>query len=410
MSKKRILIIAGCVVVAFAVFGALKQLHGSQDISTIKTAEVRRANIENVVSSTGTLSAIGTVEVGAQISGTLDEVFVDYNDKVEEGQLLAVLDTDLLAASVNDAEAGVMKAQAQLAEAQAQLTRNQTLHELGYLSEAEFIPIETSVDAAEAGLKSAEATLARALTNLGYAEIRSPIAGTVIERSIEPGQTIAASLQTPTLFLIAEDLTKMEIEADVDESDIGQIDEGQPVRFTVEAYPDQTFEGTVRQIRLNPKTIQNVVHYTVVLNASNEAYMLLPGMTATVDFITCQKSDVLVVPNSAVNLLPPEEVLQKPEIESERGAATTSRDRAAHYRLPEGVARVFYLDEEGLPHPALFEMGETDGVVTEVADSRTLQEGMLVITGFGEGGESGKHSTVSMRPGLGGPPMHSPGM
>jgi HlyD family secretion protein len=410
MSRKRILIIAGCVVIAFAVLGALKQLHGSQDDSIIETAEVRWGNIENVVSSTGTLSAIGTVEIGAQISGTLDEVFADYNDRVEEGQLLAVLDTDLLAASVHDAEAGVMKAAAQLAEAEAEHTRNQALYELGHISEAEFITIETGVDAAQAGLKSAEAVLERALTNLGYAEIRSPITGTVIERSIEPGQTIAASLQTPTLFLIAEDLTKMEIEADVDESDIGQIDEGQPVRFTVEAYPDQSFEGEVRQIRLNPKSIQNVVHYTVVVDASNEAYMLLPGMTATVDFITCQKSDVLVVPNSAINLKPPEGALQKPEIEFERGAATTSRDTAADYHLPEGVARVFYLDDEGLPRPALFEMGETDGVVTEVADSRTLQDGISVITGFGDSSESSKGSMISIRPGAGGPPIHGPGM
>ena len=223
-------------------------------------AEVRRGTLETTVSSTGTLAAVETVEVGTQVSGTIAKIHVDYNDRVGKGQVLAVLDQALFTAQVREAEANVAKAKATLVQAEDEFQRNQPLFDKGFLSAREFLPVRIGVDTAKAGLAAAEASLARARTNLAYTVIRSPIDGTVIKRSVEAGQTVAASLNTPTLFLIARDLKQMQIEADIDESDIGQIQVGQTVRFTVQSYPGRTFTGQVSQIRLQPRTISNVVN------------------------------------------------------------------------------------------------------------------------------------------------------
>ena len=221
-----------------------------------KFAEIARGDIENVVSGTGTLNPVGTVEVGTQVSGTIDHLYADFNDHVTVGQLLAVLDTSALAASVREGEANVARTRAQWTTWRWTNTTATSLAEKGYLSEREMRSLATQVETARASLQSAEATLLRLQTNFNHAEIRAPIDGTVIQRSVEAGQTVAASLQTPTIFIIAEDMAQMEILALVDESDIGLIREGQDVRFTVQAYPDEEFSGTVRQIRLKPETIQ----------------------------------------------------------------------------------------------------------------------------------------------------------
>jgi HlyD family secretion protein len=400
MARKRIGITIALVVAAVATLLIVKALSGHGEAPTFTTAAVERGNLELLVSTTGTLDAVGTVEVGSQASGTIEKVFVDYNDSVRENQILAVLETDLLEASVKDAEANLLKARAQLKQAEADYKRNLNLHEKGYLSVAEFIAIETSVEYARAGIASAEASLERAETNLEHAEIRSPIDGTVIERAIEPGQTIAASLQSPRLFLIAEDLTRMEIEADVDESDIGMIEVGQQVRFTVEAHPDETFSGKVRQIQLNPQTIQNVVHYTVVVDSPNQEYLLLPGMTATVDFVVFCAEDVLLLPNSALNLRPP-------GIPDEAEVTWTPDSM-----LPEGASMVLSLDDDGNPVPVVVRTGETNGVVTEVSAARGLGEGTVIITGITEGdGESAYQAKkFPFGPPRGGRGMHPPGM
>jgi HlyD family secretion protein len=402
MTRRRLLIIVVLVVAVLATLVLARVISRRGERPTFITGEVQRGDLEQMVSTTGTLSAVGTVEVGSQVSGTIEQVMVDYNDRVERAQVLAVLDTDLFEASVRDAEAGLSKARAQLRQARADYERSIDLYEKGYLSDAEFLGVETSVESAGAAVTSAEASLERAETNLNYAGIRSPIDGTVIERAIEPGQTIAASLQSPRLFLIAEDLTRMEIEADVDETDIGRIQVGQEVRFTVEAYPDRVFEGTARQVQLNPQTIQNVVHYNVVVDAPNEDYLLLPGMTATVDFIIYRSEDALLVPNSALDLGP------------EEFSGRAVEDNVVS-PLPQDAVLVLCMNEEGRPEPVMIRTGETDGIVTEVVEGRGLTQGSRVVTGIsggdGEGRErAGKFPFSPPAGGRGGRVMRGPGM
>jgi len=303
--KKKKLIIGIIAIVAVVTFFVLL-LKDSESESQFSFVEIERGNIENIVSSTGTLNPVRTVEVGTQVSGIINELFVDFNDNVKKGQVLAILDTIKLAVAIREAKSGLIRAEAQYDQSIYNYNRNKDLFEQHLVSELDFKTSETEKRTAYASLVTSKIALERAETNMKYAVVKSPIDGKVIHRSVEPGQTVAASFQTPTLFLIAEDLSKMEIHADVDESDIGQIKEGQEVRFTVQAYPDKTFNGTVRQIWLQPTTIQNVVNYTVVVDAANDEGFLLPGMTATGDFIVAQVQDVLLVPNTALRFQPTE--------------------------------------------------------------------------------------------------------
>jgi HlyD family secretion protein len=299
-----------------------------------------------------------------------------------------------------------------------------------------------------ASSQSAEAALKRAMRNLEYTTISSPITGTVIQRNVDAGQTIQASFQAPTLFIIATDMKSMQIEVNVDESDIGLIKEGQRVEFTVQAYPDDKFSGKVRQVRLQPSTIQNVVNYTVVVDASNESGKLLPGMTATVDFVTSEMKGVLLVPNSAVQFKPDQKVLDKAmKAFRERMAARRSEEeggargdtaavsgtgrqagRSSARRggrpgssgfsrgMPESGAsrdgsapsRVFYKDENGEPAIAFFMPGATDGRNTEVKESRVLAEGMQVITGATKAEKTAKNSVTPF--GMPTPPRGDRGM
>jgi len=328
-------------------------------------AAVTQGSLETIVSSTGTLAALETVEIGTQVSGTIARIEADYNDHVRKGQVLAVLDQALFSAQVREAEANVTKARATLAQAEDEYRRNRPLFEKGFLSAQEFLPVSTGVDTARAALAATEASLARAQTNLAYTVIRSPIDGTVIKRSVEAGQTVAASLNTPTLFLIARDLTSMQIEADVDESDIGQIRDGQAVRFTVQSYPEKTFHGKVSQIRLQPRTISNVVNYTVLIDAINDEGLLLPGMTATIDFVIKRVEKALLVPNAALRFQPPEGT----------GAALDGGVEN------EDSGRVFIVGAGGALQALAVNKGETDGDRTAVS-GEDLREGLEVVSGL----------------------------
>lgn len=429
MNKKKIIIIIGIIAVLFIGAFIIKPFSKSGNGAKFELEEIKRGNLENIVSCTGTLSAVSTVNVGSQVSGIVEKMLVDFNDNVKKGDLLAVLDKTMFNASVKDAEAGILRARAQYDQAQAELKRNQPLFEKGHLSESEFLVTKTNAETATASLRSAESTLKRAQTQLAYTEIRSPIDGTVIERAVDAGQTIAASFQAPKLFIIAEDLTKMQIDTNVDESDIGQIKEGQSVRFTVQAYMDETFTGKVRQIRLSPTTIQNVVNYTVVVDANNDKKLLLPGMTATVDFMVEESKDVLMAPNSALSFTPPQEMLQKIQAQmaakwqdrqkqGKEGDGAGSRDSNGgpgmmrpgggsgngmmNGKLPEHMGRVFYLDEKGNPAMAFLEKGITDGKMTEIKRSRQLTEGMKVIIAYSDANTTKR---TDNRPMMFGPPM-----
>ncbi len=394
--KKLLVIIIVVVLAAIAVwyFFGHKKANAENQFSFV---EVTRGDLENVVSCTGTLSAVGTVDIGTQVSGTIDSVFVDFNDTVKKGQLLAVLDTTMMASTVHDAEAGVMNASAQLELATVNYERDKTLYDRSLIAKDAFIQTQTSYKTAQASLQTAQASLARAQTNLNYAVIRSPIDGTVILRNVEPGQTVAASLSTPTLFIIAEDLAHMEIHAQVDESDIGQIKLGQTARFTVQAYTDQTFTGNVRQIWLQPTTVQNVVTYTVVVDAENRDNMLLPGMTATIDFIIEEKKDVLLIPNSALRFTPTAEMYAEMRANRSEGsgapADSTGRQRphfggqgqgpgagAPGSGMSGNSALVWYYDENGKLQASPIVKGSTDGVSTEIVRSRNIKEGMKIIS------------------------------
>lgn len=416
--KKRTWIIIGVVMVA-AVIGLLGAVRrDSNGAAQFEFVSVERGDLENIISSTGTLQAKGTVEVGTQVSGTIDKVYVDFNDEVKKNRVLAVLDTTLLAAAVREAEANLLKAQAQYDLSLTKFEDAQELYEKEFISELDFKTTKTDCETARAALLSAQANLERSQVNLRYAVIRSPINGTVINRSVEPGQTVAASFSTPTLFVIAEDLSQMEIHAYVDESDIGQIKEEQSVRFTVDAYPDETFDGTVREIRLQPETIQNVVNYTVVVDATNDKGLLLPGMTATVDFLVEQRQNVLLVPNTALRFQPTQEMLTELRENMQERTSTLPDsirqrqmqemksgwqqggfpDLGSGGELPEDVVMLWCLDEDNRLSMMPIRTGATDGKNTEIVEGRGIKEGMEFISSIGNQGESENTQQQTSRP------------
>lgn len=306
--RKTIIIIVSVLLVASA---AAYYLVGSpkSEARNYKFVKVERGNIESVVSSTGVLNPVVTVQVGSQVSGTIAKIFTDYNHKVRKGEMVALIDTTFLAASVRDAQSSLEKAQAQYSQAQRELNRVKIMVEKNLAAQTDLETAQYNQEIARATLRSAQAGLDRAKINLKYAKITAPIDGTVIARNVDVGQTVAASLSAPTLFLIANDLSKMQIIANVDESDIGQIKDGQKVTFTVQAYPDKTFQGIVQQVRLQPTTVQNVVNYSVVINVNNEDGLLLPGMTATIQFQISNAENVLKIANAALRFRPAPEMI-----------------------------------------------------------------------------------------------------
>ena len=418
---KKIAIIAAMIVVAIVVWQFAGR-SGPEQTGRFEFVEVERGDIENIVSSSGTLSAVGTVDVGTQVSGSIAKIFADYNETVRAGQVLAVLDTTMLSASVRDARAGVVRARSLHDQAVRDYDREQDLHENGLISDAQLSDTQTSVETARAGVLSAEASLDRSRANLRYAVIRSPIDGTVIMRNMEPGQTVAASFSTPTLFVIAEDLSEMEIHALVDESDIGVIREGQSVRFTVEAYMDEEFTGVVRQIWLQPQTLQNVVMYTVVVDARNDRGLLYPGMTATTDFLIDERHDVLMISNAALRLRATPGMFEemRETMEARTAELPDSLRQAMQERMgrrgggggghpggaggsgggpPGGMggmggmgagssddasAMLWYVDGEGRLSATRIVKGVTDGRMTEIVRGRDVEEGLQVIVSVTE--------------------------
>ncbi len=422
------------VVVVVIVVGAYFLIYGmpGKTETTYDFATVSKGNIETTVSATGTLSPVTTIDVGTQVSGTIDSVYVDFNDTVRAGQILAVLDTTLLSAAVMDAEANLDRTNAQLTQAKADYERNKALFDRGMISDAEYLPYQVALKTQQASLKSMDAALMRAKRNLQYAVIRSPINGIVISRNVEAGQTVAASLSTPTLFVIAENLSKMEILADVDESDIGQIEVGQPVRFTVATYTDKEFTGRVKQVRLQPQTISNVVTYTAVVEADNDEGYLLPGMTATLDFVTESRNDVLLIPSKALRFRPDAAQLaafqkrmeQEHEARAKEGApggpdstGAQSGERPSFGGAPGGFgggfagpggmsgrnhrggSAVWYLDSTGQLAMAPLRTGISDGTNTEVLRSRVLTDGMKIIVGESTG-SSASNGQTDLRRGM----------
>ncbi|MBQ8256015.1 MAG: efflux RND transporter periplasmic adaptor subunit [Alphaproteobacteria bacterium] len=263
------------------------------------TLNITRGDLRQVVTATGEIQPVNTVNVGSQVSGTIDNLYVDFNSKVKKGDVLLTIEPSVLQATVDESKASLDSAKSQRNFAKNEYERNKMLYDGGMIARADMEQSQTQYEQSEQSVKRAQSTYDRAVTNLGYATITSPVDGTVISRKVDVGQTVAASFQTPDLFEIAEDLTKMQIETSVSEADIGVIKEGQPVTFTVDAYPTEEFDGIVRQVRLAPTTTSNVVVYTVVIDVDNSDLRLMPGMTAFVTIIISERDNVWKTQNAA---------------------------------------------------------------------------------------------------------------
>ncbi|MBQ4491610.1 MAG: efflux RND transporter periplasmic adaptor subunit [Pyramidobacter sp.] len=347
-----------------------------------RTARVRRGSLRSTIQATGTLSAEETVDVGTQISGTIREIYVDYNDKVTEGQLIAVMDSRTQQADVDMARANVLSAKADLAKANAKLlkanrdlnrTRQLVKKDLIARSEldadvAEQATAKADLMAAQARVAQYEATLRKQEINLGYTKIYSPVDGVVVAKNVEKGQTVAASYQTPSIAEIARDLKQMQVEVNVDEADIGSVKVGQKAEFTVDAFTDTTFRGQVTQVRISPKSSNSVVSYTVIVKVNNDEEKLMPGMTANVSLIVTEKNDILLVPNAALRF--------RPNVNTEIQMGPRRRGGNVAAVETPGV----YVMMNKKPVKIEVEKGITDGTRTEILSG--VEEGTEVLVGF----------------------------
>ncbi len=302
--KKRIYLIAVVIIAAVILLLIIKPFGGKKAVYTFETVKVEKGKISNVVTATGTIEAVTSVDVGTQVSGIIDKVYVDFNDNVKQGQLLAVIDKKQLQAQLDQSVATLDQANAQLTYQEATFNRLKALYDKGLIAQADYDQALYNYQNAKATVKNATSAYERNRVNLNYAEIYSPISGVVLNRAIEEGQTVAASFNTPTLFTIVNDLTQMEVETSVDEADIGKVMQGQRVEFTVDAYPETKFEGSVSQVRLQPTTTNNVVTYAVILSAPNPDKKLMPGMTASATIFVEEKDSTLVLTGKAMRFMP----------------------------------------------------------------------------------------------------------
>lgn len=374
MSKRTWLWLAITTIIVLG--GGWYWLSSSENgIGTYRLAKVDRGDVAVVISATGTLNAVTTVQVGSQVSGTIAKLYADFNTQVKEGQLLAQLDPTFLQATVNEQKANVDRAMAQVHEADRNFSRTSDLFAKSLVSQADLDAATTSLEAAKAGLAQAQAALERSTVNLHYATIRAPISGVVISRNVDVGQTVAASLQAPTLFTIAQDLRKMKVEASVDEADIGNVRTGQQVTFRVDAFPEEVFSGVVSQIRLAPVITQNVVTYTVIIDVENRDLKLMPGMTATVSIEVAQRQNVLRLPVQATRFIPPADGETQEGSRSGAGGPGTMRRKPA-----EDEARIWVLND-GKPVAKFIKRGLANTRFVEIAES-DLKEGDEVIVGL----------------------------
>jgi HlyD family secretion protein len=373
MTKERAMLArrVGVIVTATGLLvGGGLWLHNraeARDRPAYRFVAVERGDLEVEVSATGALAAVRTVQVGTQVSGQLAEIHVDFNDRVRKGQLLARIDPTLARQAVADAQASLDRVTAEQVAAQQELQRNQLLVKEGLLAPSAFEPMETRLAVAKANVSSARVAVQRARQNLAYTEIRSPIDGVVVERNVDVGQTVAASLAAPQLFLIANDLRRMQIVVSVDESDIASIAEDQPVRFTVQARPRERFTGRVEQVRLQSTTLENIVSYGVVVSVDNPEMKLLPGMTARVEFQVDSATDVLKVANAALRF---------------RAEGTPAPSPAAGGRAGrERPASQVWTLQKGALKAVPVRAGLSDGVMTEI-EGEGLAPGTQVIAGM----------------------------
>lgn len=362
MNKKKTLVIAAVAAIATLAVWLLSGGKKEEKI-TFDTAAVAPANIMNSITATGTIEPVTSVTVGTQVSGIVSKLFVDYNSVVKKGQVIAELDKTNLMSQLNTAKTQLATAQSQLNYQTANYKRYKTLFEKGLVAADDFDNAKLSYTQAKEQVVSAKEEVQRAQTNLGYATITSPIDGVVLSKSVEEGQTVAASFSTPELFTIAQDLTNMQVVADVDEADIGDVKEGERVSFTVDAYPDDTFEGEVKQVRQEATTTNNVVTYEVVISAPNADLKLKPGLTANVTIYTAERKGVLSVPSKALRFTPQKETVGKMKIVDVANAKN----------------KVWTIEGNSIVAHKV-NIGMTDGTNTQIVGG--IAEGTKVITGL----------------------------
>ena len=419
--------VTAAVLAASTLGGVLWFTHRADAGTTpsYRLGKVERGSVKSTVSATGTLGAVRTVQVGTQVSGQIAALYVDFNDHVKKGQLIARIDPILQEAAVQDAEAGLAKANAVATQTQLDYERSKKLHDQQIATDAEYNVAQSSYAQAKASLTSARINLQRAKQNLAYTNIYSPIDGIVVERTMDVGQTVAASFSAPQLFIIANDLSRMQILASVDESDIGKIQPGQPVTFTVQSFPDRQFTGSVEQVRLNSTTLNNVVSYTAVVTVSNEDGKLLPGMTASVKLVTASADDVPTVPSTALRFTPPEGAKTNTPVRPNRppgdsgaapsapangqtaggppaggfggfpggpGGANAPRRPRTTGTQPGSMARLWTVDANGVLTPHFVKLGISDGQKTQI-NSRDLTEGTSIVISATQPGAATTAST-----------------
>ena len=365
MKNKKVWMGVGAVVLIALIAWLLSGGKKEEKVS-FETAKVARQDISTSITATGTIEPVTSVTVGTQVSGIVSKLYVDYNSVVKKGQVIAELDKTNLISELNTAKANLSSAQSSLNYEQANYNRYKTLYDKGLVSANDFESARLSYDKARQQVNTSRESVQKAQTNLGYATITSPIDGVVLSKSVEEGQTVAASFNTPELFTIAQDLTDMRVIADIDEADIGGVKEGQRVSFTVDAFPDDHFEGEVTQVRQQATTESNVVTYEVVISARNDDLKLKPGLTANVTIYTLEKNGVLAVPSKALRFMPNEALLQKgQQIED-----------------VEAQQKVWTLDGNTFKAHKV-ETGTTNGMLTEI------------VSGIGEGAEVLVDFTIS---------------
>lgn len=389
--KRKTIILSSIAVVVIAAVAVIFTFNFKDESIVWKTTEVKRGDISIYVTATGTLEAITNVEVGTQVSGTIKHIYVDFNSQVKKGQLIAELDKIYLNASVKEAESSVYRAQVIYNQSKREFERSKKLFEEKVLSESDYDLALSDYETKKSDLQSAENQLYRSNINLSYASIKAPIDGVVISRNVDEGQTVASSFNTPTLFTIAEDLTKMQVEASIDEADIGQVKEGQDVEFTVDAYPDEVFEGTVIQKRLEPTVSNNVVTYTVIIDAPNKDLKLMPGLTASISITVDKRSAVLILPNQALNYIPSKRTMDifmksnklnhpdRPESTGDNLSTKLMSVKNIRKELKnENIGNVWINEGDNIRHQ-LVQIGLSDGVNTEIVDG--LSSGTMIIIG-----------------------------
>jgi HlyD family secretion protein len=396
MKKKLIIIISVIVVLAGAGIGVHSYLNRNKDLIYFwRTSPVDKGDVKVTVTATGTMAADTTIQVGTEVTGVLTKQFVDFNSVVKKGQLMALIDTTLLYPAMLDAKAGLDKAVAQRDEYKRELDRLKIELDNKVAAQQDYDIALTNYQTQVATVESMEAEYKRALINLQYAYIRAPISGVVIERTYDIGIMVIASFSTPTLFTIANDLTKLQVQADVDEADIGQIKNGQPVDFTVDAYPDDVFHGIVNQVRLNPVTVQNVVNYVVIVEAPNPDLKLIPGLTANVNFRVQIHNGVLRVPANALSFEPPITYIDNTTSipDSVKRSIEVRIQQVANKIIEEQPYSYIWINRGSDIFPVPVKKGLTDGIYTEV--SGNIKEGDLVVTGLNSSAASAQASSTS---------------